>query len=236
MKATVRLFDAATGAELTVVAEATDESSASWYGLPVVVVEGEPLGPGDLARDWGPAVFVVTDDAEVAERLRRAGYKTSAPPGPGPTLARYPRYLGLCGLALFLACGGEQMTPPEPAPERSITLYVSKRVSADGDSAFFRGWFELVAADPSRVHISARVCRTTGRCAYNTSIGSSTVSEYFTGLNRHPSNDTLIFNVSARFGPPLQPLEWETLLSVEQIHAVSDGGPVADTVSARRSF
>lgn len=82
MRQPVTLFDILIGAELAIVAEASDEHSASSFGLPVLLVEGQALGAGDVDRDWGPGVIVVTSDALLAARLRRAGYRTSARPEP----------------------------------------------------------------------------------------------------------------------------------------------------------
>ena len=51
-------------------AKLTNEHSSSSYGLPVLVVNGEALGPGELL----PGSYISTSNILAAEGARAAGY------------------------------------------------------------------------------------------------------------------------------------------------------------------
>lgn len=60
--------------------ELTDEHSASSYGLPVLLLGSEPVGPGELPPEHLIALVGVTEEEETAilAAARQAGYRLLA--------------------------------------------------------------------------------------------------------------------------------------------------------------
>ncbi len=72
-------------------AELTTEHSASSYGIPVLVIDGEAYGPGDFV---GKEVLIVEADQDELEALAHAGYSIPLEPW-GTRLRRLRMEAGL---------------------------------------------------------------------------------------------------------------------------------------------
>jgi len=67
----------------------TDENPAASYGIPVVIIDGEPYGPGDMPL--GQLQIPEAVYAEVAERLVEVGYEVCPAPVDAWWLERWKR-------------------------------------------------------------------------------------------------------------------------------------------------